>query len=328
MACGLIEYSKILVDNGITMLAVSTAEEAIELKNAKLDVDVLLIGSNSIKSEVKELIEKDVILTIGSKEAAIVANELAQNKKARVHVKIDTGFGRYGFVYNEIEQIKHIYTDYPNLCIEGTFSHFAQAYEKKLKVTQLQFDRFISVIETLKNNKINPGMLHICNSTAFLKYPNMHLNAARIGSAFLGGVFGQNNLGLKRIGSMESKIVEIKDIPKGYNIGYSGTEKTKRPSRIAVVPVGYGDGFSVSASNDMFRFVDRLRNLKHSIEELLKKGKLTVKVNDKTCKVLGQVGMCHTTVDVTDIDAKIGDTVTFDINPLYIKETVRREYRE
>jgi alanine racemase len=155
----------------------------------------------------------------------------------------------------------------------------------------------------------------------------MHLNASRIGSAFLGRVLVSNDLGLKRIGSMESKIIEIKDVPKGYSIGYSGTEKTKRASKIAIIPVGYGDGFRITVSNDMFRVVDRLRNLKASVMELLKKGQVTVNVEGKTCKVLGQIGMCHTAIDITDINAKIGDNVTMNINPIFVKENVRREYR-
>ena len=327
MGCGIIEYARVLVENGIDMLAVSTAEEAIVLKKSEIKADVMLLASNCIKSEVKELIDNDVILTIGSKEAAEIANELATDKKARVHIKIDTGFGRYGFIYNNVEEIINAYKKYPNLQIEGTFSHFAQAYEKKLKVTKIQFDRFISVIETLRNNNINPGLLHICNSSAFLKFPYMHLNASRIGSAFLGRVLVPNNLELKRIGSMESKIIEIKDVPKGYSIGYSGTEKTKRASKIAIIPVGYGDGFRITVSNDMFRVVDRLRNLKASVMELLKKGQVTVNVEGKTCKVLGQIGMCHTAIDITDINAKIGDNVTMNINPIFVKENVRREYR-
>ena len=237
MDYGLVEYSELLISQGIDTLAVSTAEEAIELKKANLKADILLLASNCIKSEVKELIDNDVILTIGSKKAAEIANDLSEGKKVRAHIKIDTGFGRYGFVYNNSEEIINVYKNYPNLLIEGTFTHFAQAYEKKLKFTKIQFDRFMDVIEVLRNNKINPGLLHICNSSAFLKYPYMHLNAARIGSAFIGRILVENDIGLKRIANLETSITEIKDVPKGYNIGYSCTAKTTRETRIAIIPV-------------------------------------------------------------------------------------------
>ncbi len=320
---GLIEFSKILVEQGIKNLAVSTVEEALELKKTNLEANILLLSSVCDAEEVKELVDNGIILTVGSKTAAEIANEL----NARVHIKIDTGFGRYGFVYNHEKEILDAYKNYPNLKIEGTFSHFSQSYAKNDKYTKLQFDRFIKVTEMLKTNGIDAGMLHICNSSAFLKYPYMHLNAARIGSAFLGRILVENNLGLKKIAKLETKITEIKTLPKGYNIGYSCTEKTKRETKVAIVPVGYGDGFSMSASNDMFRVVDRLREVKTALINLTKKGKITVEVDNAACKVLGQIGMCHTAIDVTDVNAKIGSKVVMNVNPIFIQSSVRREYR-
>lgn len=234
---GLIEFSRLLVEHGIKTLAVSTAEEALKLKEEKIKADVILLASICDEKEVQELIQNDVILTIGSNKAAEIANNLVKENKVKVHIKIDTGFGRYGFLYNQEKEIIDAYTKFQNLEIVGTFSHFSQSYAKNEKYTNLQFERFMKVIEMLKMNDINPGLLHICNSTAFLRYPNMHLNAARIGSAFLGRVLVDNNVGLKKVGSFETKIIEIKMLPKGYNIGYSCTEKTKRETRIGIIPV-------------------------------------------------------------------------------------------
>lgn len=323
---GLIEYSKILINQGINFLAVSTVEEAIALREAGIEVDILLLSSICIEEEVKMLIDNDIILSIGSLQAAEVANKLAKEKKVRAHIKIDTGFGRYGFVYTQINEIVEAYKNYPNLIIEGTFSHFSQSYAKNEKYTKLQFDRFISVIETLKLNDINPGMLHICNSSAFLKYPYMHLNAARIGSAFLGRILVPNKIGLKRIAKLETQIIEIKTLPKGYNIGYSCTEKTKKETKIAVLPVGYYDGFNVSTSNDMFRIIDRIRDVYGALKRVLKKGKITVVVGEARCKVLGQIGMHHTIIDITGANANIGDKVTMDVKPIYVQGAIRREY--
>lgn len=234
---GLIEYSELLISQGIHILAVSTVEEALKLREAKIDVDILLLASVCINEEVRRLIENNIILTIGSRQAAEVANKLATDKRARVHIKIDTGLGRYGFLYTEPKEILDTYKNYPNLQIEGTFSHFAQSYEKNLKYTKLQFDRFIGVVEMLKTNDINPGMLHICNSIAFLRCPQMHLNAARIGSALLGRVGNIENINLKRIAYLESQIIDIKELPKGNSVGYSRTEKVKRDTKVAIVPV-------------------------------------------------------------------------------------------
>ena len=324
---GLVEYARVLIEHGITMLAVVTIEEALVLKEAELDADIMILSSTCIKEDVEKLAKNGIILTIGSNEAAKIANDIGKNIPIRAHVKIDTGFGRYGFLYNEIKDILNVYKDFPNIKIEGIFSHFAQSFAKSEKYTKLQFDRYMSVIETLEMNCINPGIMHVCNSSAFLKYPNMYLNAARIGSAFLGRLQMQNDIGLKRIAKLETSVTEIKTLPKGYNIGYSCTAKTKKQTKIAIAQVGYSDGFNVSSKNDMFRFVDKLRFLKNAIERFIKKEEISVMIDGFRCKILGQVGMHHIVIDITDKDVKIGSLVQLDVNPIYVQSNIRREYR-
>ena len=320
---GLIDFAKVLISQGIDYLAVSTVEEAIELKQSGIEAEVLLLSSVCNRQEVEQMVKLGIILTVGSKLSAQIANDL----HARVHIKIDTGFGRYGFLFDNEKDILDVYKNFSQMKIEGTFSHFAQSYAKNEKYTKLQFERFITVIEMLKMNDIEPGMLHICNSTAFLRYPLMHLNAVRIGSAFLGRILTENSLNLRKIGTLETEIIEIKTLPKGFNVGYSCSYKTKRETRIAIVPVGYQDGFNVTGASDMFRFVDRLRDFKCAFRNLLKKGKITVNVNGKDCNIIGQIGMCHTAIDVTYIDAKAGDKVIMDINPIHIQSSLRKEWK-
>ena len=190
---GLVEYSKFLIDNGIEILAVATLEEAKELRNNNLNTEILMLSSTSIKEEMKSLIENNIILTIGSKEDVKILKELSKdyNKKIKIHIKIDTGFGRYGFLYNNFNDIIdtiNFLNEIKNIEIEGIYSHFSEAYTKDNKWTNIQFKRFNKVLNKLKENNIEFKLKHICNSSAFLNYPNMHLNAARIGSAFLGRV--------------------------------------------------------------------------------------------------------------------------------------------
>ncbi|MDO5555344.1 MAG: alanine racemase [Clostridia bacterium] len=236
---GLIEYSKILIDNGISILAVATVEEALSLRKSGITEDILMMSSTSLTEDLKKLVENDIIITIGSTQCAEIVKKISKEtkKQIRAHIKIDTGFGRYGFLYNDIKTIVNTIKELLDIKIEGIYSHFSLAYYKNDKWTIEQFNRFIEVIEALKLNDINIKTFHICNSPAFLNYPQMHLNAARIGSAFLGRVDCENNIGLKKIGQLKTTITEIKVVPKGYNIGYLNSYKTKRETKIAIIQV-------------------------------------------------------------------------------------------
>ncbi len=324
---GIIESTKILVDNGITFFAVATKEEAVLLRKSGIKEKILMLSPTSIEYDVKELIENEIIITIGSKEDIKIAEELGKelNKKVIAHLKIDTGFGRYGFVYSEILENIEILKGLSNIEIQGTFSHYSNSYYDE-KYTKEQFDRFLEVVKILKKNEINVGMLHICNSSAALTIPLHHLNAVRIGSAFFGRLSCKNTLGLRKVGEFKSQVAEIKILPKGFNIGYSNTYKTKRETKIAVVPVGYMNGFNVVNNKDMFRFVDKLRYIKDEMTKIFKKQKIHVKINNQNCEVLGRIGTYHIVLDIIDKKVEIGDEVKLDINPKFIDSSIRREY--
>ena len=324
----LIQYSKFLIDNGINFLAVSTVEEALRLRKKGITVDVLMLSSTAIKKEIELLIENDIILTIGSEEAGNIANDIATrlNKKVAVHLKIDTGFGRYGFPYYAPEEILNAVKKWDNLEIQGTFTHFSLAFYEKDKHSKVQFDRFMDCVEYLKENEIELGMLHICNSSAFFKYKEMRLNAVRVGSAFLGRILIPNNYGLKKIAYLKSNVAEIKTLPKGYNIGYSNSYTTKTQTTVATVPVGYADGVNVSVGRDMFRKRDKLRYIVRDIKDSMKNKNIYVEINGEKCKVLGRIGMYHISVDVTGKNVKVNDEVKINISPMYVDSSVRREY--
>lgn len=325
---GMVEYTKILRDNGISFFAVATIEEALKLRKAGIKEEILMLSSTAIKEEIETLVQNNIILTIGSKEDVEVVDKVGeeQNKTIRVHLKIDTGFGRYGFVYSNRDEMVEILKQMKHIKIEGTFSHFSVSFYDD-NYTKEQFKRFINCVEVLKMNEIETGILHICNSSAFLKFPSMHLNAVRIGSAFLGRISCQNTIGLKKIAHLESQVTEVKQLPKGFNIGYSNIYKTPKKMKIAIIPCGYMNGIHVKNDKDMFRTVDKMRYLLESIKAFFKKQAMYANISGKDCRILGRIGTYHVVCDITGKEIKIGDKAIFSVNTKFVDSEIRREYR-
>lgn len=326
------QYVQFMVNQGFDFFAVSTVQEAVEFRKLGFTQQVLMLSSTGIKEEIKTLIENNIIITIGSKEtvdAVCTISKEMPEKKIKAHIKIDTGFGRYGFVYDNreemVEALKKLQKE-KNIEIQGTFTHFSNAYYDE-KYTKQQFQRFINCIEVLKMNNINTGMLHVCNSSAFIKFPEMHLNAVRIGSAFVGKLAFQNNIGLKKVAKLESQVAEIKEVPKGFNIGYSNAYRTKKKTKVAIIPCGYINGVDVQVGRDMFRPVDKFRYIIRDIKDAFKKQNHIVNINGQNCEILGRIGTFHVTVDITGKNIKIGDKATFEVNTTLVNSNVERIYQ-
>lgn len=236
MGLGLVEYSKFLVNNGIDFLAVANLEEAIILRQAGIQEEILMLTPTSNEKELIKLIENNVTLTISSKEQIKEIEKIAENEEYEVkaHIKIDTGFGRYGFLYENLNDILEAFKMCDKIKIFGTYTHFARPLDEKYTMTQ--FNHFLDVIQFLQKEGQDTGMLHCSESTAFLKYQIMNLNAVRIGSLLQGRTLIHVD-GLKKIGQFKSTIQEIKTVPKGYNISYGKMYKTKKQTKIAIVPV-------------------------------------------------------------------------------------------
>ena len=326
------QYVQFMGNQGFDFFAVSTVQEAVEFRKLGFTQQVLMLSSTGIKEEIKTLIENNIIITIGSKEtvdAVCTISKEMPEKKIKAHIKIDTGFGRYGFVYDNreemVETLKKLQKE-KNIEIQGTFTHFSNAYYDE-KYTKQQFQRFINCIEVLKMNNINTGMLHVCNSSAFIKFPEMHLNAVRVGSAFVGKLAFQNNIGLKKVAKLESQVAEIKEVPKGFNIGYSNAYRTKKKTKVAIIPCGYINGVDVQVGRDMFRPVDKFRYIVRDIKDAFKKQNHIVNINGQNCEILGRIGTFHVTVDITGKNIKIGDKATFEVNTTLVNSNVERIYQ-
>lgn len=182
---GLAPYAQWLTAQGVDMLAVSSAAEAAALRDAGITADVLMLSSTALPEEVSALLARNVILTVGSFDAAHTVSAVAaqQGVTARVHIKLDTGMGRCGFLPGDVREAAALLRFLPALRVEGVFTHFADAANRRR--TARQYRRFTAGVRILRTAGIDPGLRHVCASTAFLRYPEMHLDAVRLGSALL-----------------------------------------------------------------------------------------------------------------------------------------------
>lgn len=275
--------------------ATATAEEALILRRCGIKKPILILGY-TFPYAYKELIEEDIALTVFRRDTLFALSQLGKElkKKVRLHVKTDTGMNRIGIIPDEdgkdfVHQI--ISDDY--LYLEGIFTHLATADEADKFNAQKQikcFEQFVDSVEK-DNNYIIP-MKHCLNSAGIMDMDSVKMNLARIGIAMYGirpsDEILQHNITLKPALSLRSHIVYIKELPAGEPVSYGGTFVTKQKTKVATVPVGYGDGYPRGLSNCGY-----------------------VLIKGKRAPILGRVCMDQFMVDVSAIsDVKEGDVVT------------------
>lgn len=318
----------LLKSEGISTFAVT---EVTDLKLLRKDVlpdeDILIMRSTCIADEAKVIAEYDGTATVGSLESGRILNRIAKEmgKTVKAHLKIDTGMCRYGFTPAQIEQAIQTYRECDCISFTGIYTHFSSAFTNE-KLTKAQIMNFNRCVEQIRQAGINPGKVHAANSPALLNVDDVSFDAVRIGSAFTGRVITKNKATLKRAGYLRSRIVEIKDVPKGTPIGYNGGYTTKRDSRIAIVPVGHFDGFGVEKAADTNGFGVLIHTILSAGKRFLKKDRIAVSIHGKRAYVTGHIGLSHTAVDVTGTDAKPGDEVRIDLSPLFVNPQIKRIY--
>lgn len=320
---GIKELTQILIENGIKTFAVTEVDDIEELKQVAKEQDILVMRSTCIEGEAKIIAQNGCIATIGSSESAKVMDKVSKDLgvKTKCHLKIDTGMGRYGFMPSQVEEAIKCY-DLENLEFTGAYTHFSSAFHNS-ELTKVQLEMFKDTMEQIKKAGKDVGILHASNSPALLNVEGVALDSVRIGSAFTGRVITKNKTKLNRIGSLEAEVIEIKTVPKGYAIGYNGLYKTKRETKIAIVPIGHYDGFGLTKEKE----IADLHSVLSQLKKYLKKQQMYVRINGRMYSVIGEIGLSHTAVDITDSDVKIGDTASVDISPLMVNPRIKRIYK-
>jgi len=279
------------VNNGATWLGVACLAEAIELRQTGIRVPILNLGYTP-PWQAHECVRHDVVATCFSLDVVQALSRAATDlgRTAKVHIKVDTGMGRLGLLPDDVRPLYERIADLPALEIDGVFTHFSSADEADLEYTAWQHARFSAVLDAISAGHALPQWIHAANSAALLRAPETHHNLVRLGIALYGLAPSPDVPlpdGLRPALTMKSEIAQLKILPSGSYVSYGRTFCTSRPSRIAVIPVGYADGFRRAPSN---------------WGEVLVRG--------QRAPLVGRVCMDQTMIDVTDIpEARAGDEV-------------------
>jgi alanine racemase len=259
---GVRQTAKVLLENGADQLAVAFTDEAVELRKAGFDVPILVLG-NSPDSDIKKLIDFNIMPTVSDYSfAERLSRACNGNKTVKVHIKLDTGMSRIGFLAEDMDTVDEILkiSNLPHIQIEGMFSHFAVADDDADDFTRMQFDRFMAVAKGLEEKGLKIPFKHICNSAGLLKFPEMHLDMVRAGIILYGiypsADFDKSMIDLKPSMAFKSRVSHIKVLDKGASLGYGRTYTLNQSAKIATVSVGYADGYMRSLSNKAVVYVD------------------------------------------------------------------------
>ena len=295
---GVIPIAKKLEKLGAEYLAVACLDEAVELREAGIMAPILILGPTpTVFAE--DLLQYDLTQSVQDMDSAIAlsAAALKADRQLKIHIKVDTGMSRLGFLCDEENMDKSVEEivngcALPNLNAEGIFTHFANA-DGDEEYSMLQLTRFMDTVEKLAAHDVKFEIRHCAASAAVLNYPCAHLDMVRPGIALYGhypdpSCEGLDGPGLLPVMTLKTRVVAVRELPAGTCISYGCTHTLKRDSRLAVLPIGYADGMERLLSNRT---------------EML--------VNGCRVPVLGRVCMDMCMVDVTDIpNVAIGDIVT------------------
>jgi alanine racemase len=289
---GAIEISNIALKTGARMLGVANADEGVQLRISGIETPIVILGPSTV-AEIEQIIKYN--LTPSVSDAAFTKKLHKALKKSghklSVHVEVDTGMGRGGTMYSEALKLILEISKLPNITLEGIFSHLASS-EVMITYNDKQWQLFSELLTDLQRLKIDIPFRHIENSGAILNYPDFKLNMVRPGLMTYGiypSPDNQSKAKFAPVMSFKTSVVLLKDFPEGCGIGYGSTYVTQKQTRIATIPVGYGDGYGFILSNQ---------------GEALIRG--------ERAPIVGRVSMDMCTIDVSHIpDCKVGDEVVF-----------------
>ena len=299
---GSFEIANFLQRKNVDYLAVAIADEGIALRNAGIKTPILILNPDVANFDV--FVDYQLEPEIYSFRMLQEFYNAVKNRVLSpypVHLKINTGMNRVGFDATEIEKLADTLKTMPKIFVKSVFSHLAGSDEEKFdNFTRQQVSIFQKVTKILELKTGYKFLKHILNSAGIERFPEYQFDMVRLGIGLYGISSKKGNL--LHISTLKTQIIQIREIEAGESVGYSRAWTAKRKSRIATIPIGYADGLNRLLSNENGEVI----------------------VNGKRVKIIGNICMDLTMIDITDIDANEGDEVIIFNNQLTISELARK----
>ena len=315
---GLVEIAKLMQKLGADYLGVAVLEEGLLLREQGITSPILILGG-ILGNQVPHFIENNLTITASSIDKLWQVDEVAEQlgKRAKVHLKIDTGMERIGVHYYNAEKLIETSLQCKHLEVEGIFSHFANADRTDLQHARLQLERFLEILSFYEKHSIAPPIYrHMANSGAILQIPEARFDMVRPG-ILLYGVYpspeAKKTVPVKPALSWKSRVVYFKVIKPGHPVGYGSTWKSDHLVRAVTIPVGYGDGYFRSMSHQAKVII---RGKKYPVAGMISMDQIVVNIewdsayNDDEVILVGE--MNGETITVEDLASWAG-TIPYEV---------------
>lgn len=250
---GAVPVARAAIEGGATHLAVHRTLEGVRLRQTGITAPILVMGY-TMPGESERIVRWNLTPTVNSKPQAEALSEaaVAQGKALPIHVKVDTGMSRYGLLPDEVLDFVRFLSGLPGLELEGLYSHHCVADLADKAFTRHQFSIYVDVVERLEEAGFAFPLKHVSNSATTLDLPEMALDMVRCGIALYGlrpSDEVEPAIPLRPALALKSRLARVRTLPAGASISYGRTHITDKPTRVALVPVGYGDGYHRILSN-------------------------------------------------------------------------------
>lgn len=329
---GAVEVALTLVEQGCEAFAVTTVEEGLILRKHGIQALILVLGPVSAL-QMESAIQADLQLTLSDFEMLRECEEAAARllSEARIHLKLETGMGRTGFFEKDLENLAQVLKESSHITPVGVYTHLARASQRDTAYTKEQYARFLRGVETLETQGIRGLWKHLCNSAAFLDYPEWHHDFVRIGTLLIGHFPSPSFSGKLKLQDpwvAKARIVQVRKVPKGTFVGYQSIYRTKSETQLAVIPVGYADGFGVQPHFVPQGFWDFLKIVIKNFLALVGVylGQETVSLKGRTIRVAGKIGMQLTVLDLGTVPCQVGDEVILPLRRTLANPRLVRQY--